>query len=395
MVLLISCVFPPEPVVSAQISADLAHSLSTRDFVTVVCPYPTRPKGTKFSNFARKGGFHGTTHVYSYTNPTAILIGRMVESLSFGIVSSRKVREQASEITVVYLNTWPLFAQYLVARTCRKYKIPLVLHVQDVYPETLTERLGIIGPLVKKLLMPIDKYVLKHSHSIVAIGNKMAKYLATSRNVDENKISIVYNWQDESRFNMPITTNRHNPKFTFMFLGSISPTANIEAVIEAYGRSESRDSKLIIAGSGSSRESCIKTASAYPEADISFIDAPSDQVPHILSSADVLILPLKKGAGRYSIPSKLAGYMFSSRPVLAFIDPDCDAADIISGSGCGWIVPSGNGQMLTDKMKEVQSIPAEKLLSLGKAGRDYAMKYLSKSANLQKLADIIKNSARQ
>lgn len=393
MFILISCVYSPESVVSGTLSKDIAQELSETHNVVVVSPRPTRPYGVKYSDAGSQERKFNRIIVKSIAYPGSSYIGRMLESISFGRASSKQIREHGSKTSLVYANTWPLFAQFLVAHKCRRLKIPLVLHIQDVYPETLTERLGIIGPLVKKFLMPIDKYVLKHSHSIVAIGNKMAKYLATTRNVDESKISVVYNWQDESRFNMPITTNRHNPKFTFMYLGSISPTANIEAVIDAYGRSDSRDSKLIIAGSGSSRESCIKTASAYPEADISFIDAPSDKVPQILSSADILILPLKKGAGKYSIPSKLAGYMLSSRPVLAFIDPDCDAADIISCSGCGWIVPAGNVQMLTDKMKEVQSIPAEKLLSLGKAGRDYALKHLSKSANLQKLVDIIKNSA--
>lgn len=395
MFLLISCVFSPELVVSGAISKDIAQELAEANKVLVVCPRPTRPYGVKYSDTTLQGRKFNRIIVKSYVYPGSSFIGRMLESISFGRASSKQIREHHSITSLVYANTWPLFAQFLVARTCKKLNIPLVLHVQDVYPETLTERLGIIGPLVKRALMPIDKYVLNHSHSIVAIGNKMAWYLSTTRNVDGSKISVVYNWQDESRFNMSITANRHDPRFTFMYLGSLSPTANIEAVIDAYGRSDSRDSKLIIAGSGTSMDSCMKIASAYPEADISFIDAPLEKVPHLLSSADVLLLPLKKGVGKYSIPSKLAGYMFSSKPVLAYIDPDCDAADIISTSGCGWIIPVGNGQMLTDKMRELQSMRTEKLLSLGRAGRDYALTHLSKSTNLKKLVDIIKNSTKQ
>ncbi len=395
MILVISAVFPPEPVVSAQLSLNVSQWLSQKDRVEVICPQPSRPFGTKYNVAKTEINQFKQVVVKSYFHPGTSLVGRMIESISFGRESSKQIRKNQSKVAVVYANTWPLFAQFSIVRTCKRLKIPLVLHVQDVYPETLTERLGVIGPLVKALLMPIDKYVMRHSHSVVAIGSRMAKYLAISRKVNEKKITVVYNWQDDSRSNVSNSVIRYKSQFTFMYLGSLSPSANIEAVIKSFGQAAFQDSKFIIAGSGTSKESCIKTASAYPEADISFIDAPLEKVPHLLSSADVLLLPLKKGVGKYSIPSKLAGYMFSSKPVLAYIDPDCDAADIISASGCGWIIPVGNGQMLTDKMRELQSMRPEKLLSLGRAGRDYALTHLSKSTNLKKLVDIIKNSTKQ
>lgn len=44
-ILIVTAVFPPEPVVSAQISYDLATELSKKYNVTVLCPPPTRPNG--------------------------------------------------------------------------------------------------------------------------------------------------------------------------------------------------------------------------------------------------------------------------------------------------------------------------------------------------------------
>jgi glycosyltransferase involved in cell wall biosynthesis len=222
----------------------------------------------------------------------------------------------------------------------------------------------------------------------------MAEYLATSRRIDRNKIKVVYNWQDESRFKEPEDVQKNEYGFTFMYLGSLSPSANIEEVIKAFGFAGLRDSILVIAGSGNSRESCLKASVVYPDADIRFVDAPSDKVPELLASADVLLLPLKKGVGKYSIPSKLAGYMLSSKPVLAYVDPESDAADIIRNAECGWIVPSGNIQFLTMKMQEICSLPETALVLPGKSGRTYALKHLSKTANLEKLADLIRNNER-
>jgi len=395
MILVISAVFSPEPVVSAQIAHNLAQYLSAEVSIAVICPKPTRPYGATYTVQRPKDTLFEVKTVRSYVHPGPSFIGRMLESISFGRATRKVIRERHSEISVVYANTWPLFAQFAVTRTCKKFNIPLVLHVQDIYPETLTDRLGLIGPVVRALLMPLDKYVMSNTTSIVAIGNKMAAYLSTSRGIEKNKIRVVYNWQDESQFKEPEYFQKTGPGFTFMYLGSLSPSANIEAVIEAFGDAGLSDSTLVIAGSGNSKQSCINASSVYPNANIRFVDAPYDKVPELLASADVLILPLKKGVGKYSIPSKLAGYMLSSKPVLAFIDTESDAADIIKDAECGWIVPSGNIQSLTLKMQEIHSLPETFLAVPGQSGRAYALKHLSKSVNLEKLADLIKNNARE
>ncbi|MGD9930640.1 MAG: hypothetical protein AB7U05_11525 [Mangrovibacterium sp.] len=48
MILLVSAVFPPEPVVSATIAHDLAVTLSDDATVRVLRPKPTRPYGFSF-----------------------------------------------------------------------------------------------------------------------------------------------------------------------------------------------------------------------------------------------------------------------------------------------------------------------------------------------------------
>jgi len=48
-ILLISALFPPEPVVSAKLSEDIANPLSIEHHVSAIAPLPTRPFGFKFS----------------------------------------------------------------------------------------------------------------------------------------------------------------------------------------------------------------------------------------------------------------------------------------------------------------------------------------------------------
>jgi len=387
--LIITAVFPPEPVVSAQISNDLAREISEKVDVVVLCPKPSRPAGSAFQLSPAPQIQFKRIILSSFLSPGASMIGRMIESLSFGRACKKYIRAHSEKISVIYANTWPLFAQLSVVKSCIKYNIPLILHIQDIYPETLTDKLGLAGGLIKKVLLPIDRFVLRNSRTIVTIGQRMAEFISATRGIDNIKIAVIYNWQDESRFKEPEYIQKAEPGLTFMYLGSLSPSANIEAVIEAFGDAGLRDSTLVIAGSGNSKQSCIQASSVYPNANIRFVDAPSDKVPELLASANVLILPLKKGIGKYSTPSKLAGYMLSSKPVLAFIDKESDAADIIRNAECGWIVPSGNIQALTMKMQEISSFPKTALTVPGQSGRSYALKHLSKAVNLAKLTDLI------
>lgn len=389
MILLVSSVFPPEPVVSAQISNDLATSLSDFSEVVVICPKPTRPAGAIYYTEDERNRLFKKIVLKSFVHAGSSFVGRMIESISFGLASKKFIEEHKIEISAVYANTWPLFAQLSAVKVCRKYDIPLVIHIQDIYPESLTDKLGHLGFLVKLLLLPIDRFVLRNSMAVIAIGQKMAEFLSSTRGINMDKIAVIYNWQDETRYMSIIDNSLKKRKFTFMYLGSLSPSANIEAVIDAFGKSELENSKLIIAGNGNSKDSCMRSASKYHWLDIEFIDAPFEETPELMTMADVMVLPLRKGVGRYSIPSKLAGYMLSSKPVLAFIDTGSDTADIIKNAGCGWIIPAGNEKMLTTKMKEIRTLPTEELLSLGESGRSYALAHLSKNVNLEKLSAIV------
>jgi len=247
--------------------------------------------------------------------------------------------------------------------------------------------------------MPIDQYVLKHSKSVIVIGQKMAEYLSTTRKIEKEKLSVINNWQDESWFTSFANIERKDKAFTFLYLASLSPSANVESVIKAFGLTGMKNKRLIIAGSGNSKQSCISVARAFPEQIIDFIEATyvkkanSTKTPEIIANSDVCLLPLKKGFGRYSIPSKMAGYMLSGKPVLTYVDEDSDAANTIKLAECGWVVQPDDNEALMEKMREISSMPAADLKRLGENGRSYTLKYLSKETNLKKLVEIIEQAA--
>jgi glycosyltransferase involved in cell wall biosynthesis len=377
MILVISAVFPPEPVVSARMSHDIAKELALERDVVVITPKPTRPYGSYYQTSGMDTGVK--RHILkSFTCPRNNFIGRLAESFSFGLATRIYILNEKSKIDLIYANTWPIFAQFFLITTARRFNIPVILHVMDIYPESLAARLPVFaGRLLNLLFLPLDKYILKYSKNVITISPQMKELLVKKRALPESKVLIARNWQDNEAFTN-YCSNVSSHKFTFMYLGNISPSAGVDILINSFSKANIPNAILIIAGNGSEKEKCIHL-SKQKKCEIFFCDASNEQVPEIQSRADILLLPLRKGIGRTATPSKLPAYMYSSKPIIASVDDDSDTADIINSAKCGWIAPPENIEVLSRMMIRVASLKKEELKIIGENGFHYALSKLSRT----------------
>lgn len=388
-IVIVSAVFPPEPVVSAQISYDLAKELSNNFPVVVLCPVPTRPNGRKFPEMDFFNEPFSRIVLNSYTHPQSDFIGRMRESWDFGKLTARYIDENHEEIGCVYMNTWPIWGQYLALNALTKYKIPSIVHIQDIYPESMLPRLGILGNLIGMPLRLLDRIELTKASFCFAISENMKKYMSFSRNISLSKIEVIRNWQDDSLFVKDDQREKCN-KFTFMFVGSISPAADVLFLIQSFICANLDNARLVIAGDGSDKQKCIDFAKKYPEKDISFCNVSPQTVPLVQKEADVLLLSLRKGLGVTASPSKLPAYMFSAKPVLASVDHDTDVEYVIRESKGGWVCSAEDRDELICKMKYVMSLPKETLIEKGLSAQQYALSHFTRDINLKKMIEKIK-----
>lgn len=391
-ILIVSCVFPPEPVVSAKLSCDIAerfHSLGKE--VVVISPKPSRPLNYKF---LKKSDSFPFKHIVlnSYTCASSDLWGRFKESRSFGRSTYRYIQEHCQEIDAIYANTWPLFAQFYLAKVAQKHGIPYYIHVQDIYPESYCKKMPkVMGHFLYCLLKPIDKYVLCHARGVIAISPSMKDYLLKSRNLDQNKVELVRNWQNDKAYidaYKPI--EEMHKKVNVMYLGSINPTANVTLILQAFSNLDNEKYCLNIIGNGPEKEKCQELANKLGIM-VSFDSVTPDMVAKKQSEADVLVLCLKKGVAQTATPSKLTAYMLSGRPIIASVDTDSDCAKIIRESGSGIVVEPDNTQDLRDAIQRIANLELEELRIMGAKAYHYALKHLSKEQNLNKLIYFIEN----
>ena len=217
----------------------------------------------------------------------------------------------------------------------------------------------------------------------------MRDYLVRTRGVEKERFVVVINWQDETDFleYQKVAEPEMHEKFTMMYMGNIGPVAGVDLLIEAFEKAKLKDTRLVIAGSGSMKEQLKKQAAGNSE--IKFWEVPNGKVPEIQSKADVMLLPIKKGAAGSSIPSKLPAYMFSAKPIIGCMDEDCDTANAIRESGGGLVVEPENAAKLAEVMKTVAAIDCNELQEMGERTREYGLQVFSKGVNMSKLVNAI------
>lgn len=396
--LIIASVFPPDAVTSAYLNIDLANALSKDGEVTVIRPFPSRPKGVTYTDkdIKQYDNFE-TILVDSYRCPSSKGLGRFRESISFGRACQKYIEEHHDEIDFIYNHSWHLFGYNMVAKAAVRYGIPYMVVVQDIYPESLfTSRSmpGVVRSLIIKTLGRLDRYTLRNAARVRTISEEMRAYLIKTRGLDAKKVYAVDNWQDDTNHFYKQMVEKPNP-FVFEYLGSINSHSNVDLIIRAFAKAQLFDAELRIYGGGNKKDECVQLVKDLGLNNVRFDYVQRDDVPQVQAEASVLALALSKGNGAFSLPSKVTSYMLSGRPILASVDVESATTRYINNAKCGIAVPPADEEALAQAIKRLYSMPSEQLAEMGVNARKFAETHLTRDYNLNivtnHIKDILKN----
>ena len=413
-VFIVSVVFPPEPVVSAQTSAHIAEGLARRGHrVHVLTSFPNRPAGRLYPGYSRRlylreGASQGfeITRCFSILSPESSLISRFMENISFGVTSGWALMRSPLP-DVVYANTWPIFASSILYCICRLRRIPLVVTVQDLYPESLVAQGRVRDEgLIVRYMRWVDGVIARGARAVLVISERFAAIYQDKRRVAPGNVHVIPNWVDENTIHLDgQCTSEAAERFRagkgipskallLAYGGNIGVASGLETVIEAFlCPRDLEDVYLLIAGEGSRLASCQILARDCHGQVIFHTPWPVDETSLLLRSADVLVLPTRGLQSLASVPSKLVSYMLAARPVVALALPDSDVAEVVERSGCGWVVEPDRPERLGDKIRELKTLSPSELARRGQSGREFALRNLSRSVNVPRVMGILEQVA--
>jgi colanic acid biosynthesis glycosyl transferase WcaI len=410
--MVVSCVFPPEFTFSATTSASIAEELAARgQEVTVLAPFPSKPAGKLFPGYRRS--MYSTrkmpqgyklVHCFGVLAPKSGMVSRFLENLSFGVTAGLRLLFGERQ-DVIYSNAWPVFATLMIVSIAKLRGVPVVVSVQDVYPESLVSQVRTHPEsLIFRVMRLIDGLIGRSAKALIVISHGFHEIYRTTRGVPSERIHVVHNWGDRKPVNVDSGANaqyreaRGLPQEALLavYAGNIGPAAGVEGIVEAFGKlRDLRNLYLLIAGSGSNLTSCMARASTLGLERVIF-HSPwrHEETDAVLGAADLLLLPTIGNQSLASVPSKLISYLLAGQPVLAMVLPESETANMVRRAGAGWIVPPDNPDALAAEIRNIASLPAGELHSLGKSGKAFADENLCRESNLPKVVRILEMAGR-
>lgn len=400
--LVASCVFPPEPVISAKTSSDIASFLGTIGYeTTVICPQPSRNFKATTDLFLDPVK---TRRLFSIKSERSTFLSRFIENVSFGVSAFFHILF-SRKYDVLYSNVWPLFATGLVILAAKIKGTKVILSIQDLYPESLALQSRITSKsLVYRLLFKIDKLISVAADHIIVISEKFHQAYNIERNVPPSKLSIIPNWIDaksiipiEKRYARKQLANitkdffEDDNSFYIVYGGNIGVASGLDMLPKLI-QCLPHKFKFLIAGDGSLLKTLTDQIGSYNASEQVFFFSPwpENYTSIVFSAADLLFLPTAPGQSLASVPSKLITYMLAERPILAIVNETSDTSHEIQRSQGGFICSSFNTELIAKSIICAANVVNEDLVKMGENSRNYAVSNYSFESAKSKLMIILK-----
>ncbi|MGI4789019.1 MAG: glycosyltransferase family 4 protein [Janthinobacterium lividum] len=315
------------------------------------------------------------------------LLPRFFSYLSFTLLSaSAGLLMPRPDVIVTPSPSPPLtngISAYLLGRL---RGIPFISNIQDIYPDVAI-RMGVMkSPAVIAAYKKLEKFVYAHSHAITVISEGFQRNL-TAKGVPADKISVIPNFIDAAfvsphpRRNDFSAEQGWDDKFVVLFAGNVGMSQGLDTVLEAAGLlRDTPDLVFAIVGNGASKPALIAQVAAMGLSNVQFLPYQSyDHVPILYSSADVGLIPLRRGFSNDSVPSKLFTIMGVARPVIASVDAHSETAEVIDESKCGVCIEPEDPKALAAAIISVFS-DSKRAEEMGRRGRQYVEAHYTRTS---------------
>lgn len=393
----LSQLFHPEPTFKGH---DFVAGLEGHGYeVEVVTGFPNYPGGKVYDGFKIRPmvreRMNGTeiTRLAIYPSHDRSALRRIASYCSFMITSFLylTLRARRSELIYVY---YPALTAGLAAVAVKLFRrTPILLDMQDMWPDSL----GSSGMMRNRFLLGIVNAAcnLLYRHCAhILVQSPGFKALLIERGVPAEKISVVYNWAEET----PMATDRSLPEgfdpddgFRVLFAGNMGILQQLDTAIDAAAKLQVAhpDCMFYFMGDGIDRDRLIQRVGDLGLSNVRFLPrVPLSEVQRFLNAADALLVHLTDDPlFSITIPSKTQAYLYAGRPILMGVAGD--AADLVRQAEAGYVFTSGDADSLAEGVQHLLADGAERRVEIGRNGHRFYDERLRRSKAIGATAGLI------
>ena len=272
---------------------------------------------------------------------------------------------------------------------CRR--CPMIFNIQDVFPDAAVETGAISNRTIIAAASWLERVSYRAADAVTVLSddlrdNVAAKLAAASARPDDaasaDTVHVIPNFVDTEAI---VPADRATPYRdelglgdgpVVLYAGNVGFSQSLDLVLAA--ARELPDVMFLINGNGAARSSLEAAAVDIPN--VRFADYIAvNRLSELLATGDVHVVPLRRGLGRVSVPSKTYSIMAAGRPVVASIDPDTAVPRILQESGGGVAVAPDDPTAFTDAIRSLVADPTLRA-QLGARGRAWVEREASPAA---------------
>jgi len=409
-VLVLSLVFAPDGVSTAQLMSELAvdlhragHQLSVvttqphynRDMVAEAAQPMTR----RWAGLLFRSDFHGIPVIHTAMGRkrgglSARLVG-WVRFHALALVAGLFLVERPDVILVPSpLLTTGVLGWFLA----RVRGAAFVYNVQELYPDFAVRAGQLRHPLVIRLLLALERFVYRRASMITVIGQGM-RSAVVAKGVPPARVQLIPNFVDVEVLRPGPMDNAFRREhdlghaFVVTYAGNMGLAQGLDVVIDAAELlANEPDVLFLFVGDGVLRERLMARAKGLDNTRF-VIHQPYARVPEIYAASNLCVVAMIGNVAAEAVPSKFLRIMACGRPVLALADAQSDLAREVTAAGAGVVASPSSAESVAQAVLAFRDAP-ERCEATGTAGRAYVSLHYARAVVTRRYASLLRDLAR-
>lgn len=402
-VLIVSQYFPPENV---PIPSDVAADLRARGHsVRVITGFPSYPLGRVFPGYRQRWRQRSmedgveVCRVPLYVDHSQSTVKRMLNYITFALssASARRFARGADAIYVYATQMTPALGPWLWRMTGGA---PYVLHVQDLWPDSITGSSlsggGRKARLMELVLNPWIGRVYRRAAAVIGIAPTMVETLV-ERGVSAERAELVFNWARDlpAPPEAAAAESAHSPNGRVVYAGNVGDMQDLETAIRAATTAADLGITLTIIGDGVAKARLQQLVAGLGATNVEFrAPVPSTQMASVYAEADFALVTLKDlPAFRGTVPSKFQAALAHGLPVVTTVQGD--VRRLTEEHGVGFTADAGSIDDLARAFGEAARCTGPQWATMAGRSKKTARRLFSRDEAIARIEETLRRAAEE
>jgi len=278
------------------------------------------------------------------------------------------------------------------------FRTPYVLHIQDLWPESVTGSSMVGGGAPKRLigavLNPWLRYLYRTAAATIAIAPTMSRMLI-ERGVPAERMHTVFNWSATENHAAAHVEPEERDFVSIVYAGNLGDHQGLDAVVTAANAVKHIENlRVTIVGSGVAEKRLRALASDLDAHNVEFLGRVSpEEMGKVHGMSDFQIVSLRDiEIFNGTIPSKLQASLEQGIPVITAVRGDVKS--LVVDNGLGFACDPEDPEQLAAAFAKAAALSNEDRLTMGSTAKQFYNHTMSMASGVSSIEKILGSVAR-